>query len=93
MPLKKRVIEQALRGKLGCSVDEGHPKHRVFVVSLDGRVVAKTHTSHGPDEDIRDSLLKRMAEQMNVSKAMFVEVVSCTKSREEYEAELRRVGV
>jgi len=89
--LKKRAIEQALMGKLGCDVDEG--KHRVFILAIDGRVVAKTHTSHGGDEDIRDPLIKRMATQMKISKEMFVDIVSCTKSRAEYEAELRRTEV
>jgi hypothetical protein len=85
--LKKSAIEHALKHKLNCEVDEG--KHRVFTLSLDGKVVAKTHTSHGGDEDIRDQLIKQMAQQMKVSKALFVEIVSCTKSRPDYDAEFR----
>ena len=85
--LKKSAIERALTGKLGCEVE--NKGHRVFLFSVDGEVVAKTHTSHGGDEDLRDPLIAKMAEQLGVSKRFFAEVVQCTKSRAEFEAERR----
>ena len=89
MLLKKSAIERALTGKLQCEQDD-MGKHRVFILSIDGQVVAKTHTSHGRDEDIRDGLIKRMAEQLDVPKDLFVDIVACKKSLPEYEAEFRR---
>ena len=91
MPLKKREIDRALTSKLGCEVDDSG-KHRVFMVLVDGLVVAKAHTSHGGEEDIRDQLVKQMATQLRVPKPLFVDIVSCRKSRPEYEAEFRRDG-
>lgn len=88
MFLKKRAIEHALTEKLRCEMEDG--RHRVFIVSLDGQVVAKTHTSHGADEDLGDDLIKHMANQLRVSRRLFVDIVSRKKSLPEYEAEFRR---
>ncbi len=89
MFLKKRDVERALTQKLGCEVDERGRKHKFFLFSLDGQIVARTHTSHGGDEDLGENLLKAMGEQLRVTKRFFIEMVNCTKSRAEYEAELR----
>jgi len=56
--LKKSDIERALERKLGCETH--NLSHRVFLFSMDGRVVAKTHTSHGGDDDLDDFLIKKL---------------------------------
>ncbi len=89
MILKKNDVEAQLRNKLRCEVDSVR-KHTFFYVVHDGKRVAQTHTSHGSDEDLWDARIGEMAGQLKVTKQMFVEVVSCTKSRDEYVVELLR---
>ena len=88
MLLKKSDIERALERKLGCETQ--NLSHRVFLFSMNGRVVAKTHTSHGGDDDLGDFLIKNMADQLGVPKRLFIELVKCTKSRADIEAVLRQ---
>lgn len=89
MILKKREVEAQLRGKLKC-LEDPEGKHTFFYVIHEGKRVAQTHTSHGADEDFGDGRIVQMALQLKVTKDMFVGVVSCSKSRDEYVVELLR---
>lgn len=87
MQLATRQIKQALTGKLECEIDETH--HHYYVYRHNSMIVTKTRMSHGRDKDVGDFLIGKMAQQMKVSKAFFIDLVSCTKSHEDYRNELK----
>jgi len=91
MPLPRTDVEQALERKL--RFDRQESDHRYFTLEIDGRVVARTKTSHGTKHrEIGDQLVGTMARQLHVSRSQFEAVVRCTRSRDEYLAALRERG-
>ena len=88
--LKPRVVESGLTSK-GFRPSEGD--HSRFVFHYGGRKTEiRTMVSHN-SRDIGDELIHRMARQTRLTKADFVELVSCTLSEEEYVTKLRTAGV
>lgn len=88
--LERKAIERAAIGKLKMTSDKKRQDHPQLKFIHEGRVVGKIHFSHTPKmKTIGPELVKKLAAQMNVDVPFFVEVVSCTKSREDY---IRRVS-
>ena len=89
MPRKHRDVRAGLTTK-GFSVEEGR-KHIHFVYEdLEGRTTtARTMLSHGAGgEDISDNLLGRMAREVGLKRADFLNLVDCPMSREEFDAKI-----
>jgi len=89
MPRKHRDVRAGLTAK-GFSVEEGR-KHIHFVYEdLEGRTTtARTMLSHGAGgEDISDNLLGRMAREVGLKRADFLNLVDCPMSREEFDAKI-----
>lgn len=86
MPRKQADVERSLRSK-GFIQSESH--HHFFIYhSIAGRKTpVKTKTSHAHRE-ISDDLLGKMAQQVKLSKADFLDLVDCPLSREAYEGKL-----
>lgn len=82
-----------LTNKLEMTLDDRD--HQVFLLMVDGRVVARTKLSRGSEKDktLGDDLVRKMAQQLHVSMAVFRELESCTKSRDEYFQILRENGL
>jgi len=91
VPLAARQVKQALTGKLECEIDETH--HHYYVYRHNGEIVTKTRMSHGREKEIGNFLIGKMADQLKVSKSFFTELVTCTKSHEDYCDELRSVNL
>jgi len=65
-------------GKFGFEVDQGQ-RHPTFVYRRDGRLVAKTHISHGSGRsDVSDSIVSAMARQIGVTGPQLRDAISCT---------------
>jgi hypothetical protein len=84
MPIKARKLEQTLTGKLGFhqaasrSVD-----HTWYQLEIPGCPIIATKVSHG-EKEISAKLEGLIARQLRIRHAFLLEVVSCTKSAEEY---------
>jgi len=92
--LSKAETEQALRGKLGFVQDRRPGRdHRVYRLTIDGQVVARTKVSTGTNtRALGDQLVAAMARQLNVPIPLFREIVGCRKGRGEYLDALRERG-
>ena len=89
--LPKRDVIRALRRKLRCTARNAHHIYYDFVV--DDMIVGSPYVSHGSGGgDLDDFLLGMMAEELGVSKRTFVDMVRCTKNRDDIIAELRESG-
>jgi len=91
MPLATRNVKRALSSKLRCEEDvKGH--HIFYYFIEDGVRVTSTKVSHGSNRDIQDGIVGQMAKQMGVNRPFFAELVQCTKSRDDYVANIRAGG-
>lgn len=93
MPIKTRKFVTALTSKLGFERIESRGRgksldHHNFKCTFEGIGLIFTKLSHSRRE-IDDRLLARISRQMRVRRAFLVEVVECTKSREEYKESIR----
>jgi hypothetical protein len=57
--------------------------HHIFKFWHDGKLIAKTHTSHN-NQDIYDALISAMRKQCKMDKPFFLEFIKCTKTQEDY---------
>jgi hypothetical protein len=89
MPLRPNEIERCLLHKLKFERAKTHEAgHRWYVRYLDGLPPIRTKVSHSRDP-ISPGVEHAMSHQLHVRKPFFIEVVSCAKSREEYENQVR----
>ena len=92
MPVEKAELERLLEYDLGFERDERH--HHWFTLSVAGKVVAATSTSHSTKvRTIDDNLLGKIARyDLHTSVGFLKELLRGRKTREDYLAELRRGG-
>lgn len=88
MPLRNRDLEATLQSKFGFISVPKSSGHRHYVLKLDGLPPIWTMVSHGK-QDISSKLEAAIAKQLRVRVAFFREMISCTKSREEYYRQVR----
>lgn len=84
--LKAGNVRRALVHKLGFEHRSGH--HDIYRLYLDGRLVARTYTSHGQRE-LSAYHIGQMARQMRLSRREFQDAVACPLEREAYHTLLR----
>jgi hypothetical protein len=92
MPIEKTELERLLERDLGFERDERH--HHWFTLTVNGKVVAVTRTSHSPKaRTIDDSLLSKIARHdLHISVGFLKDLLSGRKSRDDYLAELKGGG-
>lgn len=66
-------------------------KHRVYVLEIGGREVARTLISHGTRE-ITDRMMGVMARQMGITSSQLMDIVNGRLDREAYYQLLREKG-
>lgn len=89
MPLPRADVERALEQKL--QMQRVDSDHRRFYLVFDGRNILHTMTSHGTKyRELGDQLLGLMAKELRVPRKFFVDLVRCTRSRDEYIDQLRQ---
>ncbi|MCI4326746.1 MAG: hypothetical protein L3K16_03805, partial [Thermoplasmata archaeon] len=90
---KRRTIVAALESK--GFVAESRKKHVRYHFLVDGKDTGSfTFVSHGPGrEELGDSLLRAMANEIGVKKREFEQLVDCSWSEADLKAELGRQGV
>jgi hypothetical protein len=85
MVLDKNDVKKSLNGK-GFQMDK--KKHHLYFTyfTLKGKKTRiYTYCSHSSESDIDDYLIRRMAEQCNISKAEFIDLINCPLRQAEYE--------
>jgi hypothetical protein len=83
-------VERQLVGKFAFSRDTGREAgHRWYSLHLAGLQPVRTKVSHGA-RNLPKALESRMAKQLRVRRAFFVDMISCTKSRDEYYEAIRQ---
>lgn len=82
--INKSKLRRVLNTKLGC-VTEPKKRHECYRVIIDGKFVAQTFMSRGSKKSINNTLMKRMAVQLNVNLPDFKEFCACDIDREEFE--------
>jgi len=94
MPLQRDDVEQALTGKFGLVLRRRRgADHRYYDLLIDGRRVAWTFVSTGTGHrTIGDDIVSQMAKQMSVNRSFFVEMIRCTRSRDDFIGSLRESG-
>lgn len=89
MGLKPSLVESRLLNKFEFDEDAGHEKgHKWYVLRLPGLQPVRTKLSHNKKE-LTAFLEGEMAKQLRVRRMFFVEMMSCTKSRDEYYSSIR----
>ena len=89
MPIKTRRLEQTLVNKLGFTPAPARSSdHRWYQLEIPGLPVIATKISHG-EKEISSMLEAAIARQLRVKVAFLSEVVSCTKSSAEYQAQVK----
>jgi len=81
MSHKPAEIEKMLTNKLKMVSD--NKDHEWFTLHIEGLPPIRTKLSHHKG-DVSDVLEGKMCKQLRVHKSFFVELISCTKSREAY---------
>lgn len=81
MAHKTRDIERSLTDKFGFQLDMSH--HRYLSLALPGLPTIRTRLSHGVRE-YGKKLESLVARQLHVRTSFFVEMIDCTRSREDY---------
>ncbi len=91
--LEKRLVEHALRRKLGLEVEER--KHRRYTLCISGQDVVSTDVSRGSRKykTLGKDLVKNMATQLHVRVPDFVDLVRCPLSRDDFLNRLRDQGL
>jgi len=87
MPFKPIEIERMLTGKLGMTASESD--HKWLEVHFIGLPPIRTKLPHHK-EDVGSGLEGRIHRQLRVRKPFFMELMCCTKYRDDYEAILRK---
>lgn len=89
--LSRDAAEAMLTSKLGMQLDRRD--HRWYVLEIDGRPIVRTFVSTGGKyKTLGHDLVARMARQLLVTTPFVVELVQCSKTREEYLDHLRQSG-
>lgn len=86
MPSDPRDIRRCLLHKLGFTEDKGRDHHWYTLILPSHRVVRTKVGRHS--RDYGSVLEGKMARQLRVNVTFFRELVSCTKSREDYIAQV-----
>lgn len=91
MPLERDATEAQLTQKLEMTLrDRRGDDHRRYDLIIAGKRVARTMVSRGSGyRTLGDDLVGRMARQLHVTSPFFRELISCTKSRDEYLSKLK----
>ncbi|MDV0444031.1 hypothetical protein McpCs1_14190 [Methanocorpusculaceae archaeon Cs1] len=90
--LKADVVKKVLQKK-GFAPVSGKQKHPRFTFFDEGiRSTVTTHMSHN-NQEINDFLQSQMAEQTYLSKAEFLEMISCTIGHDELVARYVTLGL
>ena len=85
---KARKIKRELLRKLQAEEESG--KHHIYRVSDDdGTFLGETYISRG-EAEIGDPLLGQMARELNISLALWRDIIRCPKGRSEYIIEARQ---
>ena len=93
MPREKRQIEASLTAK-GFERKEGDHHFYSYRTTAGKKTRVFTKTSHTPSmKTIADELLSRMAQQCQLTKQQFLELVDCPMTREGYEQILSAKGM
>lgn len=89
MPRKHREVRASLQAK-GFLAEEKRKHIHFIYVDLAGRTTAaRTMISHGAgSDDIGDSLLGKMATQVGLKRAEFLDLIDCPMSREALDAKV-----
>lgn len=89
MGLRPSLVDGRLRNKFEFVPDKGHETgHKWYSLRLPGLPPVRTKLSHNKKE-LTAHLEGEMAKQLRVRRAFFVEMMSCTKSRDEYYESIR----
>ena len=89
---KRHKIANALRRK-GFNREERHHVFFQYYTESGERTRIWTKMSHGRSgADIDKGLLKRMADQCNLTTDQFIDLIECPMSRSKYEQHLRDSG-
>jgi hypothetical protein len=89
MSISNRDFEALIQTKFGFVDAQKASDHRWYVLKLEGLPPILTKASHGKTQ-ITGGLESAIAKQMRVRTAFFREMMSCTKSREDYYQQIRR---
>ncbi|MDV0443402.1 hypothetical protein [Methanorbis rubei] len=90
--LKADVVRKVLKKK-GFVPESGRQRHVRYYFEDNGEVAAvKTHMSHN-DQDVNDFLQSQMAAQLRMSKAEFLEMISCAVDHEDLAKMYRERGL
>lgn len=88
MPLKAKDVEDKLLSKFHFSYSETRAVDHVWMeISIPGLPVISTKLSHSITE-LSDDLVGKMAKQVRVRANFFRQMIGCTKSRDEYIAQV-----
>ena len=84
--LNRRAVERAIMRKL--HFVRSNTDHRRLELWCNGKVVARTKTSHGADASLSDRLVAMMARQLHISSRQLQQTVQCPFSFTDYLAVL-----
>jgi hypothetical protein len=87
MPYKPLEIESMLKTKL--KMTPSNADHKWYVLQIDDIPPIRTKISHTKKKDIGPELENRIQKQLRVRKKFFRELMDCTKSFSDYEAQVR----
>jgi hypothetical protein len=88
---KRNTVESALTQK-GFEL-QADGDHRYYFFFFNGRRIARTKVSRGTKyKDLADDLLQQMARQCCLTKGHFLNLIDCSMTQEQYEAELKQQG-
>jgi hypothetical protein len=88
MSVTNRVFESLIQTKFGFVDAQKATDHRWYVLKLEGLPPILTKASHAKAE-ITGKLESAIAKQLRVRTPFFREMMSCTKSRDEYYEQIR----
>lgn len=91
--LPRANIKQALQHKFEMDLLPGGD-HRRYRLMVGGKKVVGTQVSTGTNaRTVPSNLVSAMARQLSVQTSYFVEMVSCTKSKDQYLMSLKEAGL
>ena len=89
MPAERAEVERVLERVLGFKRSESD--HHRFTLSIEGKVIASTFTSHSPKaRTLDDGILSDMARQMNIRLSFLKAILAGKKTRNDYLNELNK---
>lgn len=92
MQRDKEKVEKALLSK-GFRKDNTHHRTFIYWTKANKKTTVRTKTSHGSKSKVLgDDLLKKMADQCQLDKSEFVELVDCSIDQTGYEKRLKEKG-